>query len=338
MHHEVQQLCREQTKTPADFLGHIYKEGAVELTFGDDDLDLSEIAFNATEALLNDLDIDEMMVEPFVQLIPDEAGGSIDVLGLSHDRKTLLVLDYKFGSYKVDAFENAQGQFYACSVEVDPLTADLLENVDTIEIAIVQPKIKGVVSRWSCSRKELTQYLVRLRTAIVSDTVNPGSHCKWCPAEPYCEEKKKAVLSASLLDKSSHNELSAAAAEVERVENWVKAVKEELYLQLNRGVEIPGWKIVDKRTSRKWADKDAEEAALAAITKTTKLKSGDFIKTSMLTAVQSLTLLKKKKIDFDLDKYVEVKSSGTTLAPEDDSRDAVIVTDTVGHLAEMMKN
>ena len=63
MHHEVQQMCREQSKAPADFIGHVYTEDTTALVFGDDDLDLSQIAFDATETLLNDLDIDEMMIE-----------------------------------------------------------------------------------------------------------------------------------------------------------------------------------------------------------------------------------------------------------------------------------
>jgi hypothetical protein len=68
-----------------------------------------------------------------------------------------------------------------------------------------------------------------------------------------------------------------------------------------------------------------------------KVDESVFTKTVMLTAPQTLAALKKAKIDFSLDDFIEQKSSGTTLAPESDSRDAVIVTDTVGHLAEMMK-
>jgi hypothetical protein len=333
MHHEVQQMCREQSKAPADFIGHVYTEDTTALVFGDDDLDLSQIAFDATETLLNDLDIDEMMIEPFVQLIPDEAGGSIDLLGLSHDRKTLLILDYKFGSYKVDAKENVQGLFYAACVEADVITYDLLENVDEIVIAIIQPKIKGTVSTWSCDRKTLTQYLVRLKTAIVSTDINPGSHCKWCPAEPYCVEKKAAVMSATLLDKDSHNELSAAAAEVERVESWVKAVKEELYVQISRGVSIPGWKVVDKRATRKWSVDDGE---IMDTLDDAGIDFNPFIQTKVLTPAQMEKALKKNKVDIDLSEFIIKTSTGTTLAQESDSREAVVVTDVTGHLAEMM--
>lgn len=331
MHHEVQQMCREQSKYPHELLNHVYKEGSVELVFTEDDLDLSEIAHEATEVLLDDLDIDEMLVEPFVQLIPDEAGGSIDLLGLSHDRKTLLVLDYKFGSYKVDAKENAQGLFYAACAEADVITYDMMENVDTVVIAIIQPKVKGTVSTWSCDRKTLTQYLVRLKTAIVSTDINPGSHCKWCPAEPYCVEKKAAVMSATLLDKDSHNELSAAAAEVERVESWVKSVKEELYIQISRGVSIPGWKVVDKRATRKWQDEAKLVDALAPV-----LDESEVFSSKLNTPAQMEKALKKNKVDIDLSGFIIKTSTGTTLAQESDSREAVVVTDVTGHLAEMM--
>ena len=101
MHHEIMEMCQRENKEPEAFIGHIYKEQGVEKEFTDDDLTRSEIAFNATNDVLDKYDIDEMMIEPFVQYLPGIIGGSIDLLGLSTNRKTLLVLDYKFGKKKV---------------------------------------------------------------------------------------------------------------------------------------------------------------------------------------------------------------------------------------------
>ena len=160
-----------------------------------------------------------------------------------------------------------------------------------------------------------------------------GPWCQWCPRAPYCETKRGAIKQAALLPADSHNSLCVAAGMVTEIEQWLATVKEEMYLQMSRGVIIDGWKVVEKRATRKWAD---EEAALTAITKSRKVKRADFIKTAMLTAPQATALLKKMKVDIDLSEFIISTSSGTTIAPESDSREAVKVTEVSGHLAEIM--
>ena len=56
------------------------------VVFSEDTAWLAEVAQAAAETLLDDLDIDELVVEPFVEIIPDYAGGSIDLLGLRQNR------------------------------------------------------------------------------------------------------------------------------------------------------------------------------------------------------------------------------------------------------------
>jgi len=327
MHHEVQEMCQKTGVAPKDCLGYVYKEenGPRELTFSDDDLDLSNIAYNATNEIMDNLDIDVMLVEPFVELIHDAAGGSIDVLGLSHDGETLLVLDYKFGSRRVSAEENVQLRFYALCAEMDNATKDLFDKVNRIILCIIQPKLKGVVDMWTMSRTHLSAFHADMTTAIdctedKDRVAEPGAHCQWCPTAPYCVEKKQTVLVAKLLDAKSHNELCSAACELADVEQWCKDVREELYMQIKDGVSVPGYKVVAKRAARKWSN---EADATFAMEKA-GVSLDVFTKTVMLTAPQTVAALKKNKVDFDLSEFIVKTSSGTTLAPEDDSRDAVV--------------
>jgi hypothetical protein len=338
MHHEVQEMCQKTETHPEDHLGFVYKENGLERVFDGEDLILSDIAYNATNALLDELDIDQLEIEPFLQYVEGKVGGSTDLLGLSDDGKTLLSLDYKFGRNRVTAENNSQLLFYPMCARRDKKTADMFAKVEKLVLVIIQPQVKGVVDTWECTIKDLDAFELAFNKAL--DKVylpnpprTPGSHCNWCPAAPFCEAKRQSVHQATLLGARSHNELSAAAAMVQEVEQWVKDVHEELYLQLNRGVKVDGWKIVDKQAKRAWVD---EKKARDYLVKN-KVDESAFTKTVMLTAPQTLAALKKAKIDFSLDDFIEQKSSGTTLAPESDSRDAVIVTDTVGHLAEMMK-
>jgi len=333
MQHTVQQLCQSDDyptyKTPEDCLGLVYREGADERAFGDADLAPANIVFDHTNRLLDDLDIDILLIEPFVQIVPGEAGGSIDFLGLSDDRKTLLLGDYKTGQVKVSPVNNKQLLFLAVCVWDDPATEDLYEDVEEIVFAIVQPSAKGVVSLWRCDRQHIVAFRKTvLATIDKADKANPplhaGPECKWCPAAPYCKVRKADVIAAKGLDSNNKQDLQASADILSEVEAWVNATKSELFTQLTRGASIRGWKLVDKKAIRKWVD----EATASAAFKKANIDQALFTKNVMLTAPQATTAFKKAKLDLDelkidLDDHIEAKSSGTTLALEDDDREAV---------------
>ena len=335
MHHEVQEKCQRDDVTPGECLGLSYREGDVIRIFTANDLPLSEIAHAATQRLLDELDIDEIEVEPFVQLEPGVAGGSIDLLGLSADKTTLLVLDYKFGRVAVPVEDNKQLKFYTIAAAADAKTKDMFKKIERVVFAVIQPQSSHDAITWVWDAPNLLEgFEIAFREAMASDTVTPGSHCHWCPAAPYCAEKRGAVMGTNLLGKDLQKNLQASADMVTEVENWLKAVREELYLQASRGVSVAGWKIVNKRATRKWAD---EIAAMNALTKTKKLTKKELNKTTMLTPAQVEKLVKSKDINIDLSTFIISESSGTTLATADSKAEAVMVSDTQGHLAEIMK-
>ncbi|MBT4082144.1 MAG: DUF2800 domain-containing protein [Alphaproteobacteria bacterium] len=338
MHHEVQETCRKEDKVPDQLIGLVYKENGVELEFTEDDLDLSEIGYDAVDALLDEHDVDIMEIEPFVQIIPDVAGGSIDLLGVSHDDETMVEIDYKFGRVKVNPKNNKQMLFYLMCARRDPVTADLFEGVKKFIVAIVQPQCKGVTFTWECSLAELDAFEVeameKIALAQTEDAPrSPGSWCKYCPAAPYCDAKKFKVDEALLITPTHKKELQAAADIVEEVEEWVNAVKSELYAQVERGAKIKGWKLVEKVGKRAWIDADNAETAL----KEAGLKMANISTTTLMTAPQIEKVLKKHKdIEFDFDSFVEKKSAGHTLAPEADGRDAITTTGAPENLKKLM--
>jgi len=334
MHHMVQELCQREGTTPADNLGAVYTEDTTARVFGDDDLDLSWIAYNATNKLLDELDIDELMVEPFVQLIPDVAGGSIDLLGLSRDRSTILVLDYKFGRGAVKVENNAQHSLYTLSAMWDKSTADMFYNTTRIVFAIVQPQLSRDAQLWETNRDAMEDFDHNFRAAMKATHLNPGDHCRYCPAEAYCEAKRTRVLASNLLGKDDLQNLQAAANMVDEVSAWVAAVREEMYLQMSRGVALEGWKVVDKVARRTWIN---ESDAIKGLMKGRKLTKADIHETKLMSPAQIEKLVKKVKLDIELTHYVETVSSGTTMAPATDRREAVVVLDVQGHLAEMME-
>lgn len=334
MLHEVMERCQREEVEPKQCLGLEYREDNVVRVFGEDDLELAEIAYAATNRLLDELDIETFEIEPFVQLEPGLAGGSIDLIGLSADKQTLLVLDYKFGRGRVSVKDNKQLKLYTVSAEADPATQDMFAELERIVFAVVQPQLWHDAVTWEWENPDLAAFEESFREAMGETSINPGPHCKFCPAEPYCDAKRTSVMASNLLGTDLQEELAASAAQIEEVEQWLKAVREEVYLQLSRGVPVEGWKVVNKRATRKWRDADA---TMKALVKTRKLKKSEITKTALMTPAQIEKLLKKKEVNIDLETFIVSESSGTTLAPESDKREAVIVSDVQGHLADMMK-
>lgn len=336
MHHQVMEHAIRATLTPEDFVGMVYAEPGTDITriYEADDVALTNIAFHATHKLLDDLDIDIIEVEPFVQLVPGVAGGSIDLLGLSSDEKTLLIADYKFGSVAVPVKESPNLALYGVSARQDSFTADLFDKVEKIVFAIIQPRVKGVVKTWETTPAFLDSFERQFKQAMKLDHISPGSHCRYCPAEPYCEAKRTQVMAANLLSAKEQGELNAAAAMVEEIDAWVKAVKEEIYLQMTRGVPVNGWKVVQKRPTTKWADEPGARAFL----KSKRIAVKAIVKpAAILTPIQVAAILKKKGREYDLSNFIVSESSGTTIAVEDDQREAVIVGDVQGELKKIME-
>lgn len=348
MLHEVMEQCRLEGLKPQDILdrGFTYKDDeGHELSFTEDTLDLAEIAYNVLEAHLDDLDIDQFDIEPFVEIIPGTVGGSIDYLGLSTDGKTVLVADYKFGKKGVSARENAQLLFYALGAKTDPKTAHYFKDAENVAITVIQPKVKGVRSSWTAPISVLDEFGSKLSVAIndaesAKPTALSGSHCHWCPFSPYCKEKKGQMLAAMTLSADNAESLEDALIVADEAIAWANNVKTEGHRMLERGVNIRGWKLVGKKAVNKWKDEDGAQTELEGF-----CDDKDIYKTTkkFITAPQALTLIKKinKRVEckYSIDHLIaKIAPEGTTLASEDDPREAiVVVTENTANLKEMFK-
>jgi hypothetical protein len=284
-------------------------------------------AIDATEKLLDLIDADEMLLETFVQYIPDLAGGTLDMLAVSSDGKTLLFNDFKFGFNKVAAEGNKQILLAALAASVDPSTAHLFTCAERFIGAITQPKVGGdTADVWEFTREDMYAFEDALLKAInLADEEKPpaatGSHCQWCPAAPYCPEKKMVARSALVLSKDNSDQLAEAMSLVADVEAWAKQVRKAAHEALERGGEVKGWKLVAKRANRVWAD---PEAVATKIRNAKKIKLEDGFELKLKSPAKMEKLCKEKGVPFR--PYAEMAvmlSSGNTMAPESDKREAI---------------
>lgn len=319
LHHEVQETCRKTGTVPADHIGLTYTEDGETLTFTEDELELSETAYAAVDSLLDTYDMDDMLIEPFVQLVPGSVGGSIDVLGINADTNTVLLNDYKFGGHRVEVAENDQMYLYAASAMEDPQTAKYFNDDTKIVFAITQPKLRRESYVFETDAAAALAYKEQFLAAIETDTMRSGDHCKFCPAEAFCQVRKQTIFADNLLAKDLRENLQAAADMVEAAEQWVKAVHEEIFMQMSRGVPVAGWKLVERDKHRAWVDTDA--AAEFMLRK--RLPKKAIYKTTLITPAQAEKVVKKRGVNADLTGHIVKPKGELTLAPQSDPREGI---------------
>jgi len=297
-------------------------------------------AIAAMEKALDLVDADELVIEQFVEYIPDLCGGTLDLMALSEDKKTLLLADYKFGFNGVKAEGNNQILLAALAASVDPATSALFLKAEKFVGAIIQPKVYGdEPSVWEFTKAEVDAFEDKLIAAIDSSEdetpqASSGSHCTWCPAAPYCPEKKVLARSALVLSKDNSEQLAEAMAMVDEVEAWAKAVRKAAHSALDQGGKVQGWKLVAKRASRVWADAGAVETR---IRNAKKLKLTEGFEMKLKSPAKIEKLCKEKGIPFQPFADMAVMySSGSTMAAEKDKRPAIGVKEIPDILVKMV--
>jgi hypothetical protein len=271
--------------------------------------------------LLDELDPDGLMkmaVETrvgFGNYLPG-AFGSCDLLGRLGD--TAYVIDWKFGDgIAVSAEDNEQLMYYAAAAMRTKESAWVFNGATKIVCAIIQPP---VLRQWETTPARIKQFERDLKRAVkVSEKpdakLNPGSHCRFCPAKPTCPQMTGAVDRAlkTKLDAVDNDMLGAYAANAVLLQGWIDSINELVETKLKAGAKVPGWKMVAKRGTRKWIDEAKAAAALAEL-------GIDPFKKELLSPAQA-----EKKIKNLPEGLTVSVSSGDTLAEESDPRPAVLL-------------
>ena len=105
----------------------------------------------------------------------------------------------------------------------------------------------------------------------------------------------------------------------DRLEDWIKAVREQAQQALENGIAIPGFKLVPKRATRQWVNEEGARESLEQM----GLDISELMETKLRSPAQLEKVLKKHKLDLPKDHVVAI-SSGNTIAPESDPRPAVL--------------
>ncbi len=274
---------------------------------------------------------------------PGEVFGSNDCLLYSPTAKKLVIYDYKHGAgVPVSVENNPQLKFYALGA-IDSHPNWMLESV---ELVIVQPRAMGEpVKRWTPEVSDLFAFKADITIAVMeaqmaNAELSTGDHCRWCSAKAVCPKVQTEALEAfgGVVDVNTADLPDPKTLDADRIRaildggaklvDWFNEVQKVAEGDMVSGGEIPGYKLVQKIGRRKWIAADEEVAAFMLMQ---GFEEDQVRPRKLITLTEAERLLKQSKAGKEtLDalelNYTVKESSGVTMAPASDRREAVNVT------------
>jgi hypothetical protein len=256
----------------------------------------------------------------------DGAFGTVDMVGTSKDRT--VVWDWKFGrGVAVTAEKNEQLMYYAYAAAHTQPTDRFFDYDKPIELFICQPMISNGerFTRWTTSWAQLEVFALELRHAVErSQEPDPpfktGSWCRFCNAKTGCPAYRGMVDQVATLSPAQmQSEIERWLPYADMMIEWGQAVKDTAHRHLEEGGSIDGWKLVQKRATRRWVDEEAADRFMQEAGVPPEQRSVN----TVISPAEAEKVLKRLKAGEIPDSLVSKISSGTTLVTAGDKRPAV---------------
>lgn len=280
---------------------------------------------------------------------PEPMFGTADVAIYLPSRRRLCIPDYKHGKgYAVDAVGNKQLLYYALGAvlaveeEIGP------GHIDDIELTIVQPRGShkdGIIRTWIVKYDDVIDFAGELleRAQATQDPnapLNPGPHCRFCRAIATCPAQLQQAQQIAQLEFAPDGALVLPPApetlpmgtivqileKADLVEKWIKGVRLHAISELQAGRVVPGYKLVEKRPTRKVKDPAEMIAWMEAggYTPEQYNHAPELKSPAQLEAVILGGKKKKKGQEVLPPNLIIAESSGVNLAPAHDPRPEVV--------------
>lgn len=258
--------------------------------------------------------------------------GTADCVIYDGAEKILYVVDYKHGQgIPVDPDNNPQLKYYGLGAL---MSMEL--PVEKVVLEIVQPRYSPDISKAIKSAVvepyDMLEFAADLkdfaeRTDDPNAPVVMGDHCQFCKARPICPALREAAEIAVRKDFAPENlpglapkELASLLDRLDTVEFWVKGVREFAYQEAKAGRVPPGYKLVPKRATRKWADVEMAQKALEGAIVDSVFR--ECLTTPELKSPAQIEKIIGKGNKTLVDELTVSISSGDTLVHDSDKREA----------------
>ena len=204
----------------------------------------------------------ELMIEQRFSLdkwVPESFGRADAVIITGN---VIEVCDLKYGKgVRVDAVGNPQRRLYGLGAS--ELFSDIYD-FDTVRITIIQPRLDHV-STEEISLDELRRWAdeeVAPKAQLAmsnSDIVKCGDWCLFCPAKAICRARAESNLSLARHEFKkpgllTDEEIGDVLRKADDLAKWVSDISAYALSQAILGKHYDGWKLVEGRSVRKYAD------------------------------------------------------------------------------------
>lgn len=268
----------------------------------------------------------QLMTEERVDLTEYIPGGfgTSDVVILRQGR--LHIIDLKYGKgVAVSAEDNPQLKLYALGTLA---RFDMLYDIEDVVMTIYQPRLDNV-STDTIKAKDLYTWGEEVikpgaQLALSEDApVHAGDWCQFCPARYDCKERARDAMELQkYLGQMvlSPEEIAEILGKIDRLTKFAEDIKDSALTKALDGEEIPGWKVVEGRSIRKYVGSEEE---IVRQCEGAGYDQALLYERKLLTITNMEKLMGKKQFAEVLGAYVEKPEGKPTLAPESDKRPAI---------------
>lgn len=194
-----------------------------------------------------------------------EGFGTCDCIMIYGD--TMQVIDLKYGKgVSVSPEENPQLMLYALGAYN---AYSIFYDIKNIKLTIIQPRLDSILD-WELSIEDLLEFGEKIRPIADeayhgSKKLKEGEHCRFCKAKSRCPARASKMFEAveelkPVMEKDlaliSNEDISKYLKETIGLIDWIKDLEDEALKSILAGEEIPGYKAVEGRSNRAFADQD----------------------------------------------------------------------------------
>lgn len=264
----------------------------------------------------------------FSQYVP-EGFGTCDCIIIQDE--TMTIIDYKYGQgVKVNADDNPQMKLYALgAIE---MFGDIYD-FDKVEMCIYQPRLDHIDESIDTVENLITwgEKTVKPTAELAIEgrgEFKAGAHCKFCKLNAQCKhlyQHNTEVIKDEFKDETgtlstaylTPDDYVMILERMKLIKNWLTAVEDHvIHGILNNELEIPGYKVVEGRSIRKY--KDADQVATRLVN--SGYEESVIYERSLLSLSKMEKLLGKKKFTEMLSDLVEKPKGKPMVVPENDKR------------------
>lgn len=235
--------------------------------------------------------------------------------------------DLKYGKgIVVDAKLNPQLMLYANGAL---RKYDMAYDIQRVRLNIVQPRLDnfsswetsvGYIENWA---EKVVRPAAKLAFAGEGEK-KAGDHCKWCKVKPICRAVMDYNLEIAKHDfkqpeEVSIEELAGILDRADMFTDWLSSVKSYLMDTALSGKFVPGYKLVEGRSNRRWAD----EEKVKQILEEDGYPQEEFLKMSLEGITKIEKLVGKDEFNTKFGDAVIKPQGSPTLVPLSDRRPAM---------------